>query len=217
MSLIKSSHNACALSAVSIVREDLDEKLILDTFTKHGYSPSSGSHQHTIEKSLRDLGVQFTSFNKQLMHDRFYKRKGKAPTTAEFARGQGAEGVWYVCTSSHAFNIIDGIPVDPYYEKPQLRGRIVLAYRIDNPVINGYRPVKEQLEAIKQGDTVIKLVVGPHAKNHGSQRHQKYTSLWQATEAGKVLTTVEKAAKEHGYSRTDIAWDIKKGHIRVVR
>lgn len=130
MSLIKSSNNACALSAVSIVREDLDEKLIPDTFTKHGYKPSSGSHQHTIEKSLRELGVQSTSFNKELMHERFRTREGKAPTTAEFARTTGASGAWYVCTRYHAFNIIDGIPVDPYCGKPQLRGRIVLAWDI---------------------------------------------------------------------------------------
>jgi len=215
MSLIKSSNNACALSAVSIVREDLDEKLILDTFTKHGYKPSSGSHQHTIEKALRELGVEYTSHNKELMHGRF--SSGKAPTTAEFARTTGAKGAWYVCTRHHAFNIIDGIPVDPYYGKPQLRGRIVLAYLIENPVINGYSPVPEQLEAIKASDTAIKLVVGPHAKNHGSLRHRKYSELWRTTEAGKILVTVERATKEFGYTRTDIAWDIKKGHIRVVR
>lgn len=213
MSLIKSSNNACALSAVSIAREDLDEKLIFETFTKHGYKPTSGSHQFTIERSLRELGVEFTSFNKELMHKRF---KGETPTTAEFARTIGSEGVWYVCTRHHAFNVVDGIPVDPYYGKPQLRGRIVLAYRIENPVINGYRPVKEQLEDIKNRDAVIKLVVGPHAKNHGSARHRKYSQLWAATDSGKMLTHVS-AAAQLGYTRTDIAWDIKKGHIRVVR
>lgn len=211
MELIHGKGAACALAATKIVRDDISEERILEVFTKFGYRDTTGTPTSGIRNSLHALDIHFVG---RLLPERSNSRSWAArfPTVAEVCRFTAAKGVFYACTRTHAFAIVNGVPIDYYYGRPMSRARVIHLWEITNPVVKPVLPVEEQLEAIKSDSTRVRLVVSPAAKNLGSKRHIQYSLLWELYR--NEIPTVGMLRRY--YSRTDIAWDVKKGHIHVV-
>lgn len=221
MSYFDSLPSACALSATSVVREDIPPEKIHAVFSRNGFRTNHGSTLVTISESFKELGIEYEDM----------RVEARKHTLGEFCREVGTEGVLFVCSVRHAFCVIEGVPVDPYYGKPQMRSRVTSAWRIKNPVVSGYRPLEDQLRAVENDRTLIQLLASASAKRSGSNRYWNYLALFDIarelpghhpkeckghSSRTRQLTLTVGQAIAAGYSRTDIRWDLKKGHMRVV-
>jgi hypothetical protein len=187
--------NACVLNAVFTLRSDLSQAAILEAFLAAGYKPSEGCWPATIFKGLETLGV---------------KTEGvpfSANVTAYAFAQAHPTGCYFVTTGAHAFAIIGGRVIDPYYGKPQARGRLKMVLK----VVDAVPYIPEQGVAKKTGK--IRCIVSQNPKRKGTATWKRFNALLTELYEGRDDLVSVKAAT--GYTDADLAWDVKHGFLVI--
>jgi hypothetical protein len=194
-SQLHSEKKACVLNAVFTVRSDLSQDAIREAFLAAGYDPKVGCYPLTIYRGLETLGVKTVGV------------PFSANVTAHAFAQAHPTGCYFVTTGYHAFAIIGGRIIDPYYGKPQARGRLRMVLQ----VVDAVPYIPEQGEAKKAGK--VRCIVNQNPKRKGTATHARFQALLCELWAGRDDLVSVKAAT--GYTDADLAWDVKHGFLVI--
>lgn len=235
---IKIEHftNNCTLVAVKEV-SGASDRVILDLFQKRGYIPHHGTRDVQYMGVLTDLGIRWEEV-KTGIDGRTNLVWGKTACGSSTLKWNSArfmtlkqfcvsnpEGVFVVRGNGHAWVVRDGRVIDPNVAsqaKKKLSRRVEAAWRILNPASSTYaEKVGAETYKLRRGDDpIVRFRYFSTFRRKGTKCYdqeleaRRYINLNNRSGQGMKLS---KITANTSYNRSIAAWDLKHGHLEVVK
>ena len=228
--------NNCSLVAVKEV-SGAPDRVILDHFQNRGYIPHCGTMDHQYLGVLLDLQIKFENISTLVVgrsylvestdddgYRPFRSNPARYTTLKQFCKDH-PEGVYLVRGNGHAWVVRDGRVIDPNVAsgaRKKFGRRVENAWHILNPAPSTYaEKVGAETYKLKRGeDPLVRFRYPSTFRKRGTKCFaQEYQARCYINQFAKVSGRVRlsELINSTTYDRSIAAWDLKHGHLEVVK